>query len=324
MIGRRAFILSSAALIVAPGVVRAQQQNRIPRIAYLSTGRPGHTVELAFRAGLREFGYTEGVTVIVETFLAPTNAALPEWASKAVASKPDLIVTASTLPTVAAKAQTTTIPIVFARVGSPVELGIVASIARPGGNLTGTTGVSAEVQGKLLDLLKQMVPGLARVTVIYSADQLDAPRSLAEVVRAAGILKIDVRTLAVAVAAELAPAIASAAAGGAEAIFFVAAPIFGQNEQLIADEVRKHRLPSIEGSRGHPDAGGLMAYGANVQGSYRRAAYYVDRILKGAKPADLPVEQPMVFDFVINKRTADALGLTIPPKLMIFATEIIE
>ena len=326
MLSRRAFVAGAAAgLVAAPAFVRAQQR-RVARIAILSSNPAGDYRHVAFLEGLRDFGYTEGKDIVNEYFLAPTDADLPEWAAKAVASMPDLIVAFSTLPTVAAKAITTTIPIVFANVGTVVELGIVASIPRPGGNVTGTTGFGTELVAKELQLLSQFVPGLARVAVLYSSEQLQAQLSLDELFRAGRILNIDVRRVGVKAAADIAPAIASAVSEGAQGIFLLGAPIFGTNLQLVTDEVRKHRLPSIADNRTHPAAGGLMSYGQLGGPSYnfRRAAYFVDRILKGAKPADLPVEFPREFELVINKRTADALGLEIPLGLLVQATEVIE
>ena len=279
---------------------------------------------MAFRAGLREFGYSVGKDIIIEEFLAPTTLDLPASAASAVAGKPDIIVAIATAAALAAKARTTTIPIVFANVGSPVEIGLVASIGRPGGNVTGSASLSADLAAKRLQMLSEFIPKMARVAILYQLDQPNAQIVLDEVYRAARILVVDVQLLGVKSADEVTPAIASAASSGAQAIYILGAPFFADNARLVAEATRRWRLPSIDPSRTHPDAGGLLSYGADQVATVRRAAYYVDRILKGEKPADLPVEQPMLFELVINKRTADALGLEIPLGLWVQATEIIE
>jgi putative ABC transport system substrate-binding protein len=224
----------------------------------------------------------------------------------------------------AAKSQTTTIPIVFAGTQDPVVAGLVASLARPGGNVTGPSLMLADVAGKRLQMLSEIAPGLARVAVIFQAESPGAAPELEEAVLAGKVLGIDIRTVGVRTGTELLSSIASVAVDGAQAIYFPAGPILANDPKIIANTTLSLRLPAISDTRAFPDAGGLLSYGANLADHFRRSAYYVDRILKGAKPADLPVEQPTVFDLVINKRTADALGLTIPPKLMILATEIIE
>jgi putative tryptophan/tyrosine transport system substrate-binding protein len=173
-------------------------------------------------------------------------------------------------------------------------------------------------------MLTEFVSGISRIAALYSLESANAPFSLDEIRRAATMLNVEVHLVGVRAPTDLAPAIASAAAGGAQALYFVGATLFSNNADLVAEEALKRRLPSISDNPAHTRSGGLLSYGANVQSVYRRGAYYVDRILKGAKPADLPVEQPTLFDFVINKKTADALGLTIPERLLVFATEVIE
>jgi putative tryptophan/tyrosine transport system substrate-binding protein len=261
---------------------------------------------------------------VVEYYLAPAIPDLPRWAADAVGTKPDLIVAITTEGALAAKAATTTIPIVFAPPSDPVAQGLVASLARPGGNLTGTSNMAPEMAAKRLQMLSELVPGIARVAVLYTFENLAAQFSLEEILRAGKILGIEARAIGVRTAADVAPTIASAASDGDQAIYIVGSAFFANNAQLVADEALKQRLPSISDSRSNPDAGGLLSYGANVPERFRRAAYYVDRILKGAKPADLPVELPTVFDLVINKKTADALGLKIAEHLLVFATEVIE
>jgi putative tryptophan/tyrosine transport system substrate-binding protein len=322
MLTRRAFVASAAGVFAAPSVWA--QQRRVPRIAYLSANPPGDYRSQAFREGLRKFGYTEGRDIFIEDFLAPKDADLPEWAGKAVAGKPDLIVAVGAAGAVAAKSQTTTIPVVFVPVGDPVALGLVASLARPGANMTGLSVMNVDLAAKRLQMLQQFVPGLARVAVLYQVENPNSALVLAEVQRAGRILNIDVRLVGVKTAAEIVPAVVSAVSAGAQAFQIAGGPFLTNNEQLIVDELRKHRLPSIDDTRIHPEAGGLLSYGANLPDTFRRAAYYVDRILKGAKPQDLPVEQPMLFDLVINRKTANALGLEIPLGLLVQATEVIE
>jgi putative tryptophan/tyrosine transport system substrate-binding protein len=323
-LNRRAFTAGALALAASPVAVRAQQQRQVPRIAYLSANPAGDFRSQAFREGLREAGYTEGKDIVIEYFLAPTLADLPQWAAKAVSSKPDLIVAITTEGAHAAKAETTTIPIVFAPPADPVAQGLVASLARPGGNLTGTSNMVPEMAAKRLQILSEFVPGIARAAALYNFDNLAAPFSLDEIIRAGKLLSIDVRAVGVRAVADLVPAISSAVSDGAQAIYIVGNALFANSAQLVAGEALKHRLPSISDTRIHPDAGGLLSYGANLPERYRRVGYYVDRILKGAKPADLPVELPTVFDLVINRKTADALGLKIPESLLVLATEVIE
>jgi putative tryptophan/tyrosine transport system substrate-binding protein len=324
MTTRRCFLASACAGVLAAPAI-AQQQPRVPRIAYLSANPAGDFRSTAFREGLREFGYTEGRDIVIEYFLAPGIADLPLWAARAVASRPDVIVTINTTSAVAAKARTTTIPVVFAGISNPIESGLVAGFAQPGGNLTGPSLMRIDVAAKLLQMLSEFVPRLTRVAVLYLYSNTGVgPLINEEILRAGEILNLDVSLVEVRTIADLAPAIASAASQGAQAIYFFLGPILANNPQLVADETLRHRLPSISENRIHADTGGLVAYGANLPATFRRAAYYVDRILKGAKPADLPVEQPTVFDLVINKKTADALGLAIPPHLQVLATEIIE
>ncbi len=315
---RRTYLTGAATLVAASHVLA---QGRASRIAYLSSQPPGDFRSRAFREGLAEFGYTEGRDVEIEYFLAPSNAELPKFAAMAVASEPDVIVAITGHVAALVKRLTTTVPIVFTGVGNPVETGLVASFSRPGGNLTGPSLMVSDLTGKRLQMLAELVPGLERVGRLHWRAGTD---SEAEIILAGQRLEIEVYSVKLKSIADLVPALESVVSDGAQAIFYRAGPILANNVEEFAEETLKRRLPAISDNRIFPDNGGLMSYGANVPDTFRRAAYYVDRILRGAKPADLPVEQPRVIDLVINKRTADTLGITIPLKLLIQATELIE
>ena len=237
----------------------------------------------------------------------------------------DVIVTAVTQATLAAKHATKTIPIVFAAVSDPLGTGLVVSLARPGGNVTGTAGMSADVVGKSLELLKEVAPAVSRVAVIWNPDNaIYQAQMLRDTQLAAGRLEIELRIIAIRGAHELEPTFADIARTQVGALIVFGDPVYLPHAARMADLANKSRLPAMYSIREYAVAGGLMAYGASFPALFRRAADYVDRILKGAKPADLPVEQPTKFEFVINLKSAKALGITVPPTLLATADEVIE
>ena len=238
--------------------------------------------------------------------------------------KVDVIVTSTDVAIAAVKQQTRTIPIVMANSTDPVGTGFVASLARPGGNVTGLTGISPELNAKRLELLKEVVPGLSRVAIMWNPDARGAVLDYKETENAARSLRLQLQSVEVSRADDFDPALSALTTGRAEALIVVGSAFAFANRSQIAGLAEKHRLPSMYGPREFADAGGLMAYGPNLADAWRRAATYVDRILKGAKPGELPVEQPTKFELVINLKTAKALGLTIPPSLLRRAEEVIQ
>jgi len=278
-----------------------------------------------FMQGLREHGYVVGKNIILERRFGDNNAErMSEMAAELVRLKVDLIVTSTDLAIAAVKQQTQTLPIVMANSTDPVGTGFVASLARPGGNITGLTGISPELNAKRLELLKEAVPGLSRVAIMedpvvrggvleYNGTQ-SAARSLQLQIQAVEVSRVD----------DFDRAFTALTAGRAEALTVVGSPFTYANRDQLARLAEKHRLPTMFGVRENVDAGGLIACGPNLQERWRRAAAYVDKLLKGAKPGELPVEQPTEFELVINLKTAKALGLTIPPSRLRRADVVIQ
>ena len=301
---------------------------RIHRIGYLS-GVPmsaiGHRTE-AFRQGLRDLGYVEGKDLVIEWRSTEGQSdRTGELAAELVRLNVAVIVTAGPEPTRFAKQATAAIPIVMTQDDGPVGAGIVDSLARPGGNITGLSQVSPDLSGKRLGILSETVPGLARVAVFATPSSPRYPRTLEENRRAAAALGVTLQHVDVGAPEELDGAFRAAVQGRADGVLMdVAGPIATALRDEIAALVARHRLPVIYSRREYVDDGGLMSYGVSVNDLDRRAAIYVDKILKGTKPADLPVEQPTRFEFVINRRTADALGLMIPHSVLQQATEVIQ
>jgi putative ABC transport system substrate-binding protein len=323
---RRDFIKAVAGSASAwPFAAGAQQSARVPRIGYLSaaeaTPRDG-----AFWQRLQELGYVDGKNIVVENRFAEGKFdRLRALAEELVRLEVDVIVTSVTQASLAAKYATRTIPIVFAAVSDPLGTGLVASLARPGGNITGTAAMSADVVGKSLELLREAVPAVSRIAVIWNPDNaVYQAQMLRDTQLAAGRLEIELSIVAVRGPHEFDAAFATIAGTQAGALMVLADPIYSPHAARMADLANKNRLPAMYSVREYAVAGGLMAYGASFTALFRRAADYVDRILKGAKPADLPVEQPTKFDFVINLKAARELGLTMPPTLLAGADEIIE
>jgi putative ABC transport system substrate-binding protein len=320
-----------AAVLVALGVIaEAQQPKKVPRIGYLSPSDPGSesTRSEAIRRALRERGYIEGQNIAIE-YRYPEGKVdrLPDLAAELVRLKVDLIVVSGgDLMIRAAMNATKTIPIVMMGVGGdPVVAGLVDSLARPGGNVTGLTLLTRELGGKRLELLKEAVPKLARVAVLYD------PANPAVVVEVKEVLPVAARALRLTLqpwearsADEFERVFAALNKQRPDGLYVPASPAISANEKRIADFALESRLPSMHQRRSAVDAGGLMYYGADEAESYRRVAYFVDRILKGAKPGDLPVEQPTKFELVINLNTAKQIGLTIPPEVLVRANRLIK
>ena len=326
------FLLALAALVLPnTHLANAQQPKTIPLIGYLSNTDPASesTRSEAIRLALRERGYIEGQNIAIEYRYAEGKLdRLPELAAELVRLKVDIIVVAGGDRVIrAAKNATKTIPIVMTGGGiDPVELGLVESLARPGGNVTGVTNLSRELGGKRLELLKEAVPKVARVAVLYDPANPDSVRELKEVLPAAArALGLTIQPWEVRAADDFESVFAAISKWRPDGLYVpTSGPLMRANQTRIVGFALKSRLASMYSLRAFVDAGGLMYYGADLADSYRRVAYYVDRILKGAKPADLPVEQPTKFEFIINLKAAKQIGLTIPPNVLARANRLIK
>ena len=319
-----------AVVLLAIGVIaEAQQPKKVPRIAYLAgRGDPSTPDPLidAFRQGLRDLGYIEGKSIVVEYRYAEGKLdRIPSLVAELVQLKVDVLVSPA-LPAIrAAKQATKTIPIVMLANADPVATGIVDSLARPGGNITGLARFMTELSGKRLELLQEAVPGITRVGVLWDADDPDAAIAFKEYESAAPALKIQLQSLEVrGPNADLEGSFQAAAKGRARALITTRNPFLLRYPKRIAELAIKNRLPSMYEGSDFVEAGGLMSYTASDAENFRRAATYVDKILKGAKPADLPVEQPKKFEFVINLKTAKQIGVTIPQSLLYRADKVIK
>jgi putative tryptophan/tyrosine transport system substrate-binding protein len=315
-------------LVGCAAVVEAQQSKKLPRIGYLSGVDPARESARAeaFRLALGELGYIEGQNVAIEyRYAEGKRDRYPELAAELVRLKVDIIVGPSgSAPIRAAKNATKTIPIVMMSLAAdPVEAGFVESLARPGGNVTGLTTLSRELGGKRLELLKEAVPKLARVAVLYDAAAPSTAQVKEDLLVAARALGLTVRFWEVRDAGGFERVFAALSKQRPEGLYVPPSPLMTANEKRIAGFALKSRLPMYSNSEA-VDAGGLIYYGADLADSYRRAAWYVDKILKGAKPADLPVEQPMKFELVINLKTAKQIGLTIPQSMLYRADKVIK
>jgi putative tryptophan/tyrosine transport system substrate-binding protein len=324
---RREFIAFVGGATTAwPLAARAQQPVRLPTIGFL--GQSTLAVEgprlAAFLMRLRELGWIEGRTVAIEYGWGEGSSEhFARIAADFVRLKVDVIVTSGTANVVAAKRATSVIPIVFAVAGDPVANNLVASLARPGGNVTGLSTVATDLAGKRVELLREAVPGIRRLATIGNLGNPLSVLEMSEVQTAAGKFDLDAAVLGIRRAEDIAPAFAGLR-GPADALYVVADPLVNTNRGRIHTLAMGARLPAIYNAREHVEAGGLMSYGPNFPELYWRAADFVDRILRGAKPADLPVEQPTKFDLIINLTTAKALGLEVPPTLLARADEVIE
>jgi ABC-type uncharacterized transport system substrate-binding protein len=328
MMRRREFVTLLSGAAAWPLAARAQQPAKVHRIGYLSVASAAvHARSAAFWQVLRELGWVEGKNVVIDYRFADDRLdRLPDLAADLVRLQVDVIVAAAgTPPAVAAKNATERIPIVMIGPGDPVGLGLIASLAHPGGNVTGLSfSVGMETFGKALSLLKEAAPAIRRVAIL--SNQNNAAHSLAirDIDPVARSLGVELQLLEARDPSEFGSAFAAITNEGAGALFVTPDSIFLFHRAWLADLAARNQLPSVHGYREHVEAGGLMSYGPNLLDLYRRAAGFVDKILKGAKPADLPVEQPTKFELVINLKTAKALGLTIPPTLLVLADDLIE
>jgi putative ABC transport system substrate-binding protein len=308
-------------------VAQAQQPGKIPRIGWLtgpSLAANSARIE-AFRQGLRELGYVEGKNIVIEWRSAEGKLdRLPALASELVGLKVDIIVSAGESVTRSAKEATSTIPIVMAQDPDPVGNGFVASLARPGGNITGLATLAPELSGKQLELLKEIIPKLSRVAVLGTSTQPGYAQVLKEIKLAAGAFKVQLQYLDVLDPKDIETAFQAASKGRAGAVLVLGSPVFTSQRAQITDLAAKNRLPAIYPQSDYMDAGGLMFYGPNTNDLFRRAATYVDKILKGRTPADLPVEQPIKFEFIVNLKAAKQIGLTIPPNVLVRADRVIR
>jgi putative ABC transport system substrate-binding protein len=312
-------------LLVMPLAVDAQQRAKMPRVGFVCamSGPSSHTE--GFLRGLRELGYVEGKNIAIEYRFADGRLErFRDFAAELVKQKVDIIVVASSQAIHPAKDATRTIPIVMAQSDDPVGSGFVAGLARPGGNITGLTTMSPELSGKRLELLKEVVPRVSRVAVLWNAANPVAALELTETEVAARVLGVKLQPLKVKGPNDLGPAFSAMTRERSGAVIVLPDFIFFDHRARLVDLAAKSRLPVIYEGREFADAGGLMAYGPRYDELFRRSAVFVDKILKGAKPADLPVEQPTRFDLVINGKTAKALGLTIPQSVLIRADQVIQ
>ena len=316
-----------ATLIVAFfHLAEAQQPAKVSRIGFLGTeSASGYASNVeAMRARLRELGYVEGKSIVIEFRWAEGKIdRLPELAAELVGLKVAVIVTHGTPGTLAAKRASTTIPIVMATVGDPVVTGLVASLARPGGNITGSTTYAPDLNAKRLELLKETMPRITKVAVLVNPDNPARESDFEPMEITAKSLKLGLQQFEVRGPNEFADAFAAMAKRRVGAIAIFQDGMLNANPRAIADLAAKHRLPST-GFKEFAEAGGLIGYGVNFPENYRRAAVFVDKILKGAKPADLPVERPMKFEFVINLQTAKQIGVTIPQSVLFRADKVIK
>ncbi len=313
------------AVLAAPLAAEGQQVGKVYRIGYLSIASGPSPRTEALRQGLRELGYIEGKNITIEYRFAQEKAdRLHGLATELVNLKVDLIVTGGPTATRAAQQATRTLPVVMAWGGDPVEARFVASLAQPGSNITGLTSMATELGSKRLGLLKEAVPHISRVAVLWNPSHSEASASFRETEGATRALGLSLESIEVRSAADLEGAFRRAVTRHADALTVLLDPVTLLNEAKVAELAARSRIPSIFYERRFATAGGLMAYGPLDEDLHRRAAGYVDKILKGAKPADLPVEQPTKFELVINLKTAKALGLTIPPSLLQRADEIIQ
>jgi ABC-type uncharacterized transport system substrate-binding protein len=322
---RRTFV--NTALLVMAFPANAQPAKKAPRIGVLHavSADSASQTAAAFTQGLRERGYVEGQNVVVERRFADGRAErISEICAELVRLKVDIIVTTTDVAIATVKQQTQTIPIVMASSTDPVGTGFVASLAHPGGNVTGLTSISPELSAKRLELLKEAVPGLLRVAIMWNPDVRGAVLDYKETQNAARSLQVQLQPVEVSRADDFDRAFSALTTGRAEALIVVGSAFAFTNRSQIASLALKNRLPTMFGVRENVDDGGLISYGPNVAELWRRAATYVDKILKGAKPGDLPIEQPTKFELIINLKTAKALGLTLSSSLLRRADEVIQ
>jgi ABC-type uncharacterized transport system substrate-binding protein len=320
-------ILLVVVLLAVAVIAEAQQPTKVARIGYLNVASSSSYASRteAFRQGLRDLGYVEGKNIVIEyRYAEGKQERLPALAAEQVRLKVDVFVTANPGSTRAAKEATPTIPIVMAWDDDPVGNRFVASLARPGGNITGLATLSPELSGKQLELLKETVRKLSRVAVLGTLTSVTTARSLKEVEPAAAAFGVKLQYLDIQGPKDIETAFQAVTYGRADAVLVLPSPFFASQRKQIADLAAKSRLPAIYPFPEFVEAGGLMTYSVNLTALFRRAATYVDKILKGAKPAELPVEQPTKFEFIINLKAAKQIGLTIPPNVLARADRVIK
>jgi putative ABC transport system substrate-binding protein len=324
---RRDFILLIGSAAAAwPLAARAQQPAKVAHIGYLGLGPASawsSRVE-ALRAGLRDLGWIEGKNIVIEFRWADNIDQLPGLAAELVRMKVDVIFAPSSTMVEPARQTTKTIPIVFAGHADPIGTGHVASLPRPGGNITGLSELTTEIDAKALEMLKEVLPQATRIGVLWNPTTPSQVPGLQSVKAAGERLRLALQIVSAATAEDFDAALASLAREKVSGVFVMPAPVTTSHRALLAELALKQRLATIFGAKENVVAGGLMSYGVDRNDLYRRAALYIDKILKGAKPADLPVEQPTKFELVVNLKTARALGIEIPPTLLARADEVIE
>jgi putative ABC transport system substrate-binding protein len=326
--GRKLVWLLSILLLASGHFAEAQQPTKVPRIAFLSASFPSAMARRyeAFRQGLREMGYVEGKNIIIESRYAEGKQdRVPALAAELVRLKIDVVVTGGSIATRAAKEATVTIPIVMTQVNDPVGNGFVASLARPGGNITGSSTLAPELSGKQLELLKEIIPKLSRLAVLVTSTQPGFAQRSKGTELAAEAFGVKLQYLDILSAKDIETAFRAAVKGRAEAVLMMASGgVAGAQRPQVVELAAKSPLPAMYSGTEHVEAGGLMSYGVSFDELFRRAAIYVDKILKGAKPEELPVEQPTKFELVINLKAAKQIGLTIPPSVLARADKVIK
>jgi ABC-type uncharacterized transport system substrate-binding protein len=317
-------VLLALALLLAQLAAEAQQPGRVPRIGILQNTVALSTYTEAFRQGLRALGWVEGQNMVIESRVGRGYEHYPDLAAELVRLQVDVIFATNAPAIQAAMRATTTIPIVMVSLGDPVAAGFVASLARPGGNITGLSGFSPELSGKQLELLKEVVPNVARVAMLANPTNPHTPFIVSEAEMAARALGVQLHLLEVREPNELGSVFAAMTTARANALLVLPDPMLSGQSGRIVELAAQSRLPAMYAELSWAQAGGLMVYGVSLDDMNRRAATYVDKILKGAQPGDLPVERPVKFTLVINLKTAQALGLTLPPSLLLLADEVIR
>jgi putative tryptophan/tyrosine transport system substrate-binding protein len=318
---RRTFITLLGGAAAWPLAARAQQP-AMPVIGFLAPAAPTPAMLTAFREGLRERGYVEGQNLSIHLSLAVR--AEPDIAAELVRSKVDVIAAWGTPAVIAARRATSTIPIVMVAVGDPMAMGFVTNLARPGGNITGISNMTTDLGGKLVELLVEIVPGIKHVGVVRNPNNPAVTLQLRETERAVSALGLRLEVVEASAVEEFESAFARLSTLGVKGVVLLADPSIIEHKKGIAEAAQKTRLPTAFQRRENIEAGGLLSYGPDLIGQFRQAAIYVDRILKGTRPAELPVEQPTKFELVINIKAAKALGLDVPPALLARADEVIE
>jgi len=327
-VNRRDFIALLGGTVVAwPLAVRAQQAGKIPRVGFMGNSTAALEANLVgpFRDGLRELGYQEGRNIVIEYRWAEGNyERFSALVAELLAVPVDVIVTAGTPATLAVKKATSTVPLVMIAVGDPVGTGVVPSLARPGGNVTGLSSIAPDLEGKRLELLREVIPKLSHVALFLNPLNPFHTASMRQAFAAAQALGIKLQPLEVRTSGELDGAFAAIVREKPDALLILADRVFLHDRKRIMDFATEHRLPSVNAYRELVEAGGLMSYGPSYEDMHRRAADYVDKIFKGAKPGDLPVEQPTKFTLIVNLKAAKAIGVDVPPILLARADEVIE